>query len=369
MPTTTWLLLVDGTPAPPAVVGAIRSLDIEVDLDLAGVLRLTLGIEAGRDGWPVVDDEVFAQRRRLTVLAVTGPGAPTPLIDAYVAETTMTFSSAPGDSELEVVAYDVTSLMNDEVRTRSWPNMSDQTIATLLFAEHGLVPQVSPTTPVRTQLDTTTVQRDTDIRFLRRLAHRNGFDVYVSPTPAPGVVTGVFAPPLLDLPHTAVLTVGMGDAATVPSLRVRHDRTRTAASVADNVDTRTVRTTGASAGSTTRSRLGARGDDAVRRGRTAPSGVADSGELGTMTQAEADRAAWAVTATGTVDATATGIVLGLGEIVGVRGIGRTYSGRWQVSRLRHQLSAERHTQAVTLRRNATGLTGTEVFVADLAVPG
>lgn len=363
------MLLVDGAPAPPAVVGAVRSIVVEVDLELAGVLRLTLGIEAGHDGWGVVDDGVFEQRSRLTVLAVTGPGVPTPLIDAYVAETTMTFSSAPGQSELEVVAYDATSLMNDEVRTRTWPNMPDQAIATIVLGEHGLVPQTAPTQPVRTQLDTTTVQCDTDIRFLRRLARRNGFDVYVAPTPVPGVVTGVFAPPVLDLPHIAVLTVGMGDAATVPSLRVRHDRAGTAASAADNVDARTVRATTASAESTTRARLGARADDAVRRGRIAPSGVADSGELGAITQAEADRAAWVISATGTVDATATGIVLGLGDIVGVRGIGRTYSGRWQVSRLRHELGVERHTQDVTLRRNARGLTGTEVFVADLALPG
>jgi phage protein D len=369
VPATTWMLLVDGAPAPPQVVGAIRDAVVEVDLELAGVLRLTLGVEAGHDRWGVVDDGVFGQRTRLTLLAVTGPGIPTPLIDAYVAETTTRFSSAPGDSELEVIAYDVTSVMNAEVRTRSWPNMPDQAIATVILGEHGLVPQTAPTSPVRTVLDTTTVQRDTDIRFLRRLAWRNGFDVYVAPTPVPGVTRGVFGPPLLDAPHTAVLTVGMGDAATIPSLSVRHDRVRTAASTAANVDARAVRATDAGVESTSRSRLGARGDEALRRGRVRPDGVADSGGLTAVSQAEVDRAAWAVTGTGTVDATATGIVLGLGDVVGVRGIGRTYSGRWQVSRLRHHLTVERHTQDVTLRRNATGLTGTEVFIPELGLPG
>src|SRR5215471_19253228 len=43
-----------------------------------------------------------------------------------------------------------------------------------------------------TEHEGTTIQRGTDIRFLRRLAQRNGFDCYVQPEPLSGLDFGHF---------------------------------------------------------------------------------------------------------------------------------------------------------------------------------
>ena len=70
--------------------------------------------------------------------------------------------------------------------------MPDSAIASAIFGQHSMLPLVDPTSPVLIEPDGTTIQRGTDIRFLRRLARRNGFDCYVQPEPLTGVDIGYF---------------------------------------------------------------------------------------------------------------------------------------------------------------------------------
>ena len=65
----------------------------------------------------------------------------------------------------------------------AWPNMPDHAIATAIFGQYALLPRVQPTPPQLVEPEGTTTQRATDIRFLRRLAERNGFECYVAPEP------------------------------------------------------------------------------------------------------------------------------------------------------------------------------------------
>ena len=50
----------------------------------------------------------------------------------------------------------------------------------------------------------------------------------------------------------------------------------------------------------------------------------------------------------------------------VKGIGKTHSGRYRVTRVTHSFTPDGYVQSFTLRRNALGLTGTEDFGADAA---
>ncbi len=76
-----------------------------------------------------------------------------------------------------------------------WPNLPDGAIAAAIFAQYPpIVPMVQPTAPTLVEPEGTTIQRGTDLRFLRRLAKRNGFDVYVQPEPLTGIDQGFFRP-------------------------------------------------------------------------------------------------------------------------------------------------------------------------------
>lgn len=373
MPEIGYTLLVDDVPAGAEVVEAVEQLEIERSLELADVLRLKLAVALSDDGerWVVADDGVFERLTRVRVLLTVGTGAPTVLFDGHVAQTELELAEGPGSSSLEVVALDASALMNLEEKARAWPNLPDAAIATTIFGEYGLVPVVDPTQPARTQLDTTVVQRDTDIRFLRHLAHRNGFDVYVAPTPVPGLIEGHFHRPLLDLAPQGVLSVDFGELTNVTTFRVRHQLLRPAAAAVRGVDARTVQRQMTSVSTTQNTELGREsllGADPARTVAVRNDALSQTGELQTFAQASVDRSAWAVTVEGELDTAVYGAALDIGQTVLVRGAGATHSGTYFVDRVKHVIDGEDYAQRFTLRRNAVAPLGTELYVQDGALP-
>jgi hypothetical protein len=139
--------------------------------------------------WSVLDLIPSDRSRRGS--APVGTAAPEALVNAFVTDHTARHSEA-GGSTLEVTAMDATYSMNLEEKVASWPNLPDSAIAAAIFGRHTIVPQIDPTSPVLTEPEGTTIQRGTDIRFLRRLARRNGFDCYVQPEPLTGLDMGHF---------------------------------------------------------------------------------------------------------------------------------------------------------------------------------
>ena len=76
----------------------------------------------------------------------------------------------------------------------AWPMMPDAQIAQAIFAQYLITPLVSPTLPALVEPEGTTTQRGTDIRFLRRLAQRNGYECFVQPQPQTGLDLGYSGP-------------------------------------------------------------------------------------------------------------------------------------------------------------------------------
>jgi phage protein D len=362
-----YTLLVDGLPADPTLLAAVQQVEVEEHAELADILRLRLAVGVAESGseWTVVDEGKFERLTNLRLLVTVGLGLPETLVDAYVVETNAEFSSRPGESALSVVAMDGSVQMNQEEKVRAWPNMGDGDIATLIFAEYGLIPIVQPTQPIRTELDWGTFQRGTDAGFLRDLAKRNGCEFYVEANPLTGLPEGHFHPPLLDLPPQGVLTVNMGEASNVDRFSVRHDMLRPAAAQVTDLDIETHSDQTAQAASLSLTALGSTptlGANGARTVLIEETGVSTTGELQTAAQAAADRSAWCVVAEGEVRAAAYEGILRARRPVLVRGAGRQFSGTYYVERVLHTITGEGYTQKFTLRRNAVGLTGAEPFI-------
>lgn len=373
MTAISYSLMIGNTPAPPSVMDSIEHIEAESKIGIATILRLRLATSLSDDGnrWVIVDDDVFARLTTIRLIVSVGIGLPAVVFDGVVIETKLALSSDPGVSSLEVIAMDATALMNLEEKVRQWPNMPDSAIASLILAEYGLIPIVVPTQPTRVQLDTTVTQRDTDIRFLRHLAQRNGFDVYVKPSPVPGVIDGHFHPPRLDVPPQGVLSVDMGEATNVSSFEVRYEMLRPTTAAVWGVDARGVDNQPADADGGQLTELGRRAvldGDRPRRTMLSTTGLSVTGELQTLAQAAVDRSTWAVTAEGELDTSVFGDVLQTAAPVLVRGAGTTFSGTYFVERVLHRLEEGRHTQQFTLRRNAIEPTGLEVYLDDTGLP-
>jgi phage protein D len=361
----TYTLLIDDRPASSDVIEAVQELEVDDSMDRASAFRIRLAIGSDADGdWSLLADDLFRPLTPVSVKLGIGTSSES-LIKAYVTAVDALFEESPGGSYLEVTGVDASVRMNLEEKVRGWPNLSDGDIAERIFAEYGLDPEVTTTSPNRSESETTTTQRGTDIRFLRRLAARNGYACYVETDPVSDTETGVFAPLDLAAQAQGVLSVRFGEAGNVERFSARYEMVRPTTAEAGGVGIagRSVET--AQVSSTSETELGADGTlEAITPQplvRPSGTGLDDAGELQRYCQAVADRSSWAITATGWLQVGAYGRALRARRPVAVRGAGSLYSGTYLVRRVLHTFSGEQYTQQFELSRNALGLTGSESF--------
>lgn len=373
MPAVSYTLLIDDASASPELMDAIQQLEVEDHAQMADMLRLSVAVSVRENasGWNVLDDGVFDRLTNIKVKVNVGSGSAEPLIDAYVIETNADFSNQPGRSLLRVVAMDPTVLMNLEEKVRPWPNMADSDIASSIFGEYAFTAQVEQTQPSRQEVDHTTIQRGTDIQFLRQLASRNGYECYVETNPQGGQPAAHFHKPRLEQSAQGVLSVNMGQATNVNKFKARYDMLRPTTAQVTGLDVETRSDQPAQVESLSQRGLGnapALNGDRRRKVLLSQTGLAQTGELQALAQAVVDRSAWAITAEGELNTVAYGGVLRAKRPVEVRGAGRQFSGTYYVERVLHTLRGDGYTQRFTLSRNALGLTGQERFVEDRALP-
>ena len=368
-----YTLSIDGTPASPELLAAIQQVEVEDHASLADMLRLRLSVAVTANGaaWKVIDDDLFPRLANVQVRVTVGSGPAEPLINAYVLETAAEFSSQPGESTLNVVAMDPTLLMNLDEKVKAWPNMTDSDIATAIFGDYNFTPVVESTSIQRSETNQTPIQRGTDIQFLQRLARRNGYECYVETNAQTGNVEGHFHPPQLQQTPQGVLTVGMGQAGNVTSLKVRHDMLRPVTVQANGLDVSSGEAQSGQADSASLRTIGSQAalsGDRPRRVLLSGTGLVETSELQAYAQAVVDQSSWAIWAEGEVNTVVYGSVLHAKRLVAVRGAGRRLSGDYYVEKVLHVLNAQGYVQRFTLRRNALGLTGQESFVEDRALP-
>jgi phage protein D len=258
---------------------------------------------------------------------------------------------------------DATLRMNLQEKVQPWPSMPDSAIAAAIFGQYGVLPKVQPTGPVLVEPEGTTIQRGTDMRFLRDLARRNGFDCYIEPQAQTGLEIGHFEPrSLVGIPE-AVISVAMGDATNVADFAVHHDMVRPTGAIAATLDVRTKAPQPAVAPVSIEVPLGL--EPNLTRiippplVRPTGTGLTQAADLQTASQAIADRSSWSLTATGRVGPDVG--VLRPGGLVNVRGAGRLYNGSWFVTRVQHVIDASGYTQVFEAQRNAVTMTGAELY--------
>lgn len=367
MPGVKYKLSIDKAPASPDLLEAIQEVQVENNSDMADAfrLRIAIGMTSGGE-WTILEDDLFKPLTPVEIGVQVGTGLAQPLISGYVVSQNVNISNEPGQSFLEVVGIDATVLMNLEEKVKAWPNMADSDIATAIFNDYGFVPRVDQTQPLRQEMDTTTMQRATDIQFLRRLAKRNGFECYVENDPLLNKDVGHFHKAQLEGTPQGSLSISFGETTNLTSFNVRYEMLRPTTAQASDVDISTKSTQNGKAQTVSASNLGQEG--LLDRISPRPvvliskTGLATNCELQALCQAVVDRSAWAVTAEGELNTTVYEGILRARRKINVRGAGRIYSGTYYVGKILHIFSSEGYTQRFELRRNAIGLTGTEAFV-------
>ncbi|MEV6871432.1 hypothetical protein [Amycolatopsis sp. NPDC051128] len=339
-------------------------LEIELDDDLAGMFRMTVALRLNPDGsWTYLDDERFVPWQRVVVTAGLADET-RPLLTGFITHLRPQFAVGLEQSVLEVWGMDASVLMDRVDKLKDWPNKKDSDIATEAFRAYGLTPQVSDTAVVHNEEVSTIIQRETDIQLLRRLALRNGYEVFVDGD------TGYFRPPGLDDTPQPVLAVQFGAETNVNWFTLEVDALAPADVAMSGVDHVTGEVLDVNAESAGETALGAKPADSylppgtdpglVHIGQTATTG---SAEMTSLCQGLRDRGEWFVTGEGEVAANQYGSILTPRATVTIKGIGETHSGVYYVTHVTHTFSTAGYLQAFRVKRNALMPTGDEDFSA------
>jgi len=332
----------------------ISDIQVEEATLEADALTLVALVEAGEDGeWTSILDPLTTPRTKVAVQITRGDVL-------YRFEGLSTEASwqidADAGSQLTVKAVDRTLELDAEEKVTAWPGTSDSGIAEAIFASYGIDSKVDDT-PSGPDPDVhIALQRATDWGFLRALATKWGYAVYLESDGTQ--LTGIFGAidPLAD--PQGELSLGFGgdarklqvEAKLVAGRHVKASRIPALSDTAQDGD--------------------AAGDDQAQgadslAGQTvvllAPSDV--TGEVEPLAAATgiARESAFGVRLTTEIDTDAVGLLVRARRPVLVKGLGKTLSGRYLVERVRHHVTTTAHTQQLTLSRNALGLKGDEPF--------
>lgn len=258
-------------------------------------------------------------------------------------------------SSLEVRGSDTTVVMDREAKTVLWTNSTDSDAVSTILSPYGYTPDIEATSSTHEEKKHALVQRDSDLRFVRRLARRNGYLFWVT-SDSKGVETAHFRSPPLEGEAEAELVINL-DSPSIDSIDIEWDVERPTSVVAAQVDLNNKKEID---GSVSESGLAALGTVALAditgdtRSVQLASPADDSGDLQARGEALLTEAGWFLRATTRTSLETIGKLVRSHTLVEVKGAGSRHSGAYFVTSVRHTLDATAHRMDIELVRNGWG---------------
>jgi phage protein D len=340
------------------------SLEVELDDELAGMFRLKLVLLLNSDGsWNYLDDDRLTLWKPVVITAGLEDDSQQ-LLKGYITHLRPVFGSGLDECHLEIWGMDASVLMDREDKLKDWPNKKDSDIATEIFSAgaYGLTPHVDDTGLIHDEKVSTIIQHETDIRFLKRLALRNGYECYVDGD------TGYFQAPQLSGTSQPVLSVQFGDETNVNRFHIEVNALATAKVEMFQVDHDSKEVLDATSTAGNQKALGANGPDSYLGGNVtqglvyvAKTVTTGNSEMTALCQGLYNEGEWFVTGEGEVAANQYGNVLKPRGPVTIKGIGETHSGLYYVTHVNHIFTADGYIQRFRVKRNGLMPTGAENF--------
>lgn len=344
-------------PAPYSVVSALSRVEVTNDSDSGDGFQMTfsLGKDQPVDYGLLLGGSLDPFTR--VVIGVLMGAVPEVLIDGVIMHHQVAPSNDPGMSTLTVTGKDVSQMLDLEEKNEEYPNQPDFVIVTRIlasYAQYGLVPQPTPTTDIPIELQRVPRQHETDLKFIQRMAQRNGFVFYIEPLTF-GVNTAYFGPEnRLSLPQPA-LTMNMGSSTNCKSLSFSQDALAPVGTRGTFVEPITRTSIPIPALPSLRVPPLALQPASPRR-TVLMRDTADQNpaQAATTAVAAATNSPDAVRGEGEVDAVRYGSILRARKLVGIRGVGFSYDGNYYVRRVTHSISRGEYTQRFSVSREGTG---------------
>jgi phage protein D len=263
--------------------------------------------------------------------------------------------------------------MSLEEKILSWPNVADSDIVQQILGDYGVTVTADTTSTVHQDTDTTIVQRASDLQFVRELARKNGLEFYFETDDQSGSITGFFRAPQLDGTPQPDLAIQLGDQSNLRSFSAHLSGVRPLNVKTEQMDVKANSPNVAQVSDTVLTKLGASDangliggavgslitpNDALAQMLILGSPTSDTAELTSIAQAVRDEAGWLISASGEVNSDAYQAVLRPHRLVLVKGAGKSFSGKYYVIKVVHEIKADgTYTQKFEARRNARDFDG------------
>jgi hypothetical protein len=325
-------------PAPSEVLNSLLKVEVTNDNEKGDGFQLTfsLGKDKSMD-YSLLRSGVLEPFTRIVIGVILGV-IPEVLIDGIVSHHQVLPGNDPGTSKLVVTGRDISQMLDLEEKNEKYENQPDYLIVLQLigsYSQYGLVPEIMPTADVPIMIERIPRQYETDLKFIKRLAKRNGFIFHIEPLTF-GVNKAYWGPEIrAGIPQPA-LTINMGSWTNVNSLHFSLDALSP------------VSTSGAFLEPVTKTiipvpqlpslripPLSANPVEAKRTVILRNTANKNPGQAALNAVATVTNAPEAVKGEGELDTLRYGYVLRARKLVGVRGAGTSYSGNYYVSRVKH----------------------------------
>lgn len=356
------LVLLVGTnvplPAPARVTEAITRVEVTSDAELGDGFQITFTLGKDQVGnFELLDSGALNPFNRVVIGVAVG-AIPEVLIDGIIAHHQLAPSNEPGMSTLTVTGTDLRQMLDLEEKNEKYENQPDSVIFTRLiggYGQYGLVPQPAPTTDVPIELQRIPRQHETDLKFIQRMAARNGFVFYIEPLTF-GVNRAYFGPETrAGIPQPA-LTVNMDAFSNVNTLSFSQDvlaPTSAEGSIVEPITKTSIPLP--SLPSLRIPPLAANPTPPQRKEFVRDAANKDPAQAATTAAATVTNTPESVRGEGELDTLRYGSVLRARRPVGVRGAGHAYDGDYYVRRVRHVItSGVSYIQQFTISREGTG---------------
>ncbi|MEO6280507.1 contractile injection system protein, VgrG/Pvc8 family [Roseateles sp.] len=354
MPTATLRLFLDDMPADEEQLAAFGAIRVDQAIGMAAEAELDVPVGTNEQGaWEKLEDDFAQAFARIRVEIKVGDGQWIALIDGPVVGQRFTLDATPETSLMTLVVHDDSVLLDRDEDVKSFEDQTVSDIASALYSEAGLTPQVDTLADAGSALSRFRVHRGTPMQLLRKLAREHGMFAYVEPGPAPGASVGVFQRMQAaddSLPELVLL----GDARNIGRFSAHFDALRPLAPQAFSVLAADKQVVTSQAEQSTAAALG---DEAVHTlltpARTLLTSTREEqGDIDAAVQAGADLSSWAYGAQGEVQADSYAGVLRPYRKLSVSGAGGHLSGDYLISRVSHEIRDSGYKQQFSLTRNA-----------------
>jgi hypothetical protein len=278
------------------------------------------------------------------------------LVEGPITGHSLHLEHGAGSSWIEAVGADSSVEMDRELRSQVWADVKDSDVVTSILQRYQIEPDVAPTAAMHATAKHALVQRDSDLRFIRRLARRNGYLFWLSHD-AEGIVTGHFkAPPLEDEARLELKLNQHPPTTHVFDLRFDVERPTSLQGLQLDLNNKAlIDVSSAHAG------LPLLGADDLRaitgdlRSVHLSAPVDDGGDFSARGAAALREAGWFVQASCQTNRAALKGVLRAPSVVEVKGVGTRHSGKYFVTSVHHVVDRTVHRMSVELVRNAWGV--------------